>query len=419
MVIVEEESKASPQEQKQQNPVAENGDGLFSPRFKSVAAMAGWDEEAILVAALVVEDTPDRLCKHKKRTGLQFKTPPSNSRRKRRAQRRSPVSVPIVVLDLDEEQSGKGESEQTKVEVRDVANEEKITEEEKKTAGDELKIEDNSGVSCSNSALPCIDKLREELSCAICLEICYEPSTTTCGHSFCKKCLRSAADKCGKRCPKCRQLISNGRSCTVNTVLWNTIQLLFPQEVESRKAGGALNNPEENEHRSPARGNQYNVRTRSSRPSLASTSSQTSNPRRRGIPSQDEDAEHRILGRGIHNNVESPSVRLASVLHRDGTMRRRGRPSQDEVAATALRLERENLARLLGRDGSVRRWRSTSNEDGDEDAVFALRLQREEFMDAFIENPDQSNRTSLSLARSNLRAMASRAINIRTRRHPV
>ncbi|KAI3673532.1 hypothetical protein L6452_39655 [Arctium lappa] len=58
---------------------------------------------------------------------------------------------------------------------------------------------------------------------------------------FCKKCLRSTADRCGKRCPKCRQLISNGRSCTVNTVLWNTIQLLFPQEIEARKvvAGGS------------------------------------------------------------------------------------------------------------------------------------------------------------------------------------
>ena len=82
--------------------------------------------------------------------------------------------------------------------------------------------------------------LKEELSCAICLEICFEPSTTPCGHSFCKKCLRSAADKCGKRCPKCGQLISNSRSCTVNTVLWNTIQLLFPQ-VEARKAIGASN----------------------------------------------------------------------------------------------------------------------------------------------------------------------------------
>ncbi|KAH7577247.1 hypothetical protein JRO89_XS01G0227300 [Xanthoceras sorbifolium] len=346
-MVSEEEAKARPQDQKQQSAVAENdpnGDSLFSPRFKSVAAMAGWDEEAILVAALVVEDTPDRLCKHKKRSDLQFKTPPSHSRRKRRAQRRSPVSIPVVVLDLDEEQNTKG--------------------------GKSFHV------------------------------------------LFCKKCLRSAADKCGKRCPKCRQLISNGRSCTVNTVLWNTIQLLFPQDVEARKAAGALNNPEE--HRSPARGSHYNVRTRSSRPSLAS-SSETST-RRRGMLSQDENGDHQISGRGSQT-VQSRSVRPSPLVsHSDGTMRRRGRPNQDEDAALALRLERENLARLLSRDGTARRWRSTSNED--EDSVLALRLQREEFMDAFRETHEQS-RTSLSLARANLRAMASRAINVRTRRHPI
>ncbi|XP_073155348.1 uncharacterized protein [Henckelia pumila] len=54
---------------------------------------------------------------------------------------------------------------------------------------------------------------------------------------FCKQCLHYSAGKCGKRCPKCMQLISiNWRYCTVNTVLWNTIQLLFPKEVEARKA---------------------------------------------------------------------------------------------------------------------------------------------------------------------------------------
>ncbi|XP_077228248.1 uncharacterized protein LOC143861202 [Tasmannia lanceolata] len=89
-------------------------------------------------------------------------------------------------------------------------------------------------IYCSLSALPCIDQVREELSCAICFQIFFEPSTTHCGHSFCKKCLKSAADKCGKRCPKCRQLICNTRSFPINTVLWNIIQLLFPEEVKAR-----------------------------------------------------------------------------------------------------------------------------------------------------------------------------------------
>ncbi|KAK6280456.1 hypothetical protein POUND7_020723 [Theobroma cacao] len=145
---------------------------------------------ARLFASLVVEDTPDRQSKHKKRSDLILKTPPSTtSRRKRRAQSRSPVSTPITPLNLDEE-------------------------------------------GTSKQAL---------FAWQIFLEICFEPSTTLSGHSFCKKCLRLGADKCGKKCPKCRQLISNGRSCNVDTVLWNPIQLLFPQEVEARKAAGALN----------------------------------------------------------------------------------------------------------------------------------------------------------------------------------
>lgn len=34
-------------------------------------------------------------------------------------------------------------------------------------------------------------------------------------HSFCKKCLRSAADRCGKKCPKCRQLIRYSNSIEI------------------------------------------------------------------------------------------------------------------------------------------------------------------------------------------------------------
>lgn len=50
---------------------AQNGqtrEGLLSPGFRTAAAMAGWDEEALLLATLVVEDTPERLSKQKKRS---------------------------------------------------------------------------------------------------------------------------------------------------------------------------------------------------------------------------------------------------------------------------------------------------------------------------------------------------------------
>ncbi|KAK9272626.1 hypothetical protein L1049_003002 [Liquidambar formosana] len=339
-MVGEKEPKQSPEDPKRppkRSNAVENGantESLFSPRFKSVAAMAGWDEEALLIASLVVEDTPDREIKHKKRTDLLFKTPPSNSRRKRRTQRKSPVSIPVAALNLDEEEPAREEVEKKKTESKSGMNE------ENKTGRDELPAQ-NSGVSCSTSALPCMDKLREELSCAICLEICFEPSTTSCGHSFCKKCLRSAADKCGKKCPKCRQLISNGRSCTVNTVLWNTIQLLFPQEVEARKAAGASNSREV-KRQIPGRESSNNVRNQSFRPSGVSTSREASVRRRRGVPSQDGDA------------------------------------------------------------------------------ALALRLQREEFMEAFRATHDQHGTgSSVSLATANLRAMATRAMSLRVRGRPI
>lgn len=53
--------------------------------------------------------------------------------------------------------------------------------------------------------LKCLEQLKDELNCAICLEVCTRPCTTACGHTFCRRCLRQAlaADRQG-RCPKCR-----------------------------------------------------------------------------------------------------------------------------------------------------------------------------------------------------------------------
>ncbi|XP_042498927.1 LON peptidase N-terminal domain and RING finger protein 3-like isoform X2 [Macadamia integrifolia] len=268
-----------------------DADNVFSPGFRSVAAMAGWDEEAILLATQVVEDTPDRESKEKKRAHLQFKSPRTSSRRQTttttstlsQSKKRSTGSIPIGVLNLDDEETAGEEHTKKTMELKtDV-----IEEKKEKEGGVALPVE-ASDSSCSGSALPCMDRLREELSCAICLEICFEPSTTPCGHSFCKKCLKSAADKCGKKCPKCRQLVSNGRSCTVNTVLWNTIQLLFPQEVEARKAAGALNN-REMARQSPKRGS-HDSRYIAVSSRRESRDRDVSARRIREVPSQVEDA---------------------------------------------------------------------------------------------------------------------------------
>lgn len=75
------EPRSSPKDPENPDENGQNVDVVFSPRFKSVAAMAGWDEETLLIASLVVEDTPDRESKYKKRSDIQFKTPPTNSRR--------------------------------------------------------------------------------------------------------------------------------------------------------------------------------------------------------------------------------------------------------------------------------------------------------------------------------------------------
>ncbi|MBA0769141.1 hypothetical protein Gotri_017904 [Gossypium trilobum] len=308
-----EEPKQRSQDSKQENPNEniQNVDALlFSPRFKSAAAMAGWDEEALIVASLVVEDTPGRQPKHKKRSDF----------------RRSPISIPVAPLKLDEEENSQQECKEESVEQRIDVKAERNTEVNEP-------LEQTPDVSCSSPspALQCMDKLREELSCA--------------------KCLRSAADKCGKRCPKCRQIISNGRSCTVNTVLWNTIQLLFPNEVsEARKSAAGALNSQEVERGSPESGRRSNRRARSVRPPMV-------------------------------------------ISTRD--------------AALAFRQQSEDLSRLL----STRTRRGTPSQS--EDVALALRLQREQSMESFRRIRQQTRiPTPLSLARANLRAMASRAINI-------
>ncbi|KAL1193577.1 hypothetical protein V5N11_022383 [Cardamine amara subsp. amara] len=317
----------------------ENAEIFISPRFKSAAALAGWDEEDLIIASFVVEDTPERSSsKRRRRSNLLFKssTPPSSGslRRKQRVQQSS-IRLPVVDLDkvIRHEEERSAEKKKKKREI-----------EEKRIGNDEKKLSEQNSDSV---VLPCIDKLRDELSCAICLEICFEPSTTTCGHSFCKKCLRSAADKCGRKCPKCRQLIGNGRYCTVNTVLWNTIQLLFPKEVEAQRA-----------------------------------------------------ASVNLKGKETPSPRNPPNQRLRS----------RNR----ETAAFEDRVQREDLSRLLvSEERSERRRRGGSMRlDQDRDAALALRLQRQEFASAFgaTTATSSSSASNLSLARANLRAMASRAV---------
>ncbi|KAM1030978.1 hypothetical protein ACFX13_035569 [Malus domestica] len=47
-----------------------------------MAAVADWDEESLLIASRVVDDTAERDFKHRRRSVLDSKTPPTNSSRR-------------------------------------------------------------------------------------------------------------------------------------------------------------------------------------------------------------------------------------------------------------------------------------------------------------------------------------------------
>ncbi|CAN6338118.1 unnamed protein product [Urochloa humidicola] len=366
-----------------------DGAGLLSPRFRSAAAMAGWDEESVILAALVVEDTPVRESRRKRRSSISSSSAGGGSAgsntRKRRSRRQSPGKMPAVVLALDDDDDKPNTAADGKSIVTDAKEEaEKVLvvgEEEASGSGEKAAATGN---------LPCMDRLREELSCAICLEICFEPSTTPCGHSFCMKCLKHAAAKCGKRCPKCRQLISNSRSCTINTVLWNTIQMLFPSEVEARRTSVASpSSCNKDVNHSPPRNNNFSqgghgMRTRNSSGSFITEGRTRSSNRTFITPASTTSSNTSGDFISTHRSIRSSNSRRAFV------------PASQLINT-----------------------RTTARSDPSEDAALAYRLQQEEFMNAFEEPEQETPRNTVSTARDNLRAMASRAIRLRARGWPI
>ncbi|KAL4515875.1 hypothetical protein Ndes2437A_g06593 [Nannochloris sp. 'desiccata'] len=71
--------------------------------------------------------------------------------------------------------------------------------------------------------------LNDSLQCAVCLSMCVRPCTTSCGHNFCRRCLRkSLAVDQHRRCPTCRHDL-RATDLIVNRALWDVIQTLFPQ----------------------------------------------------------------------------------------------------------------------------------------------------------------------------------------------
>lgn len=454
----------------------ESRENVLSPGFRSVAAMAGWDDEALLLASfeegssslgnlnlesLVVEDSPVRESRQKKRearTPALAKTPASAGRRHRRARRQSkdidpidldrvgalsleddpfsqsnepnPVSQtnepnPILQAQLVQGNAVPGESSTDAT----AHNEKKNSP--LKLQGDSPKIKPRPAKSKERSPRPaesspygsengfskpsCLEQLKEELSCAVCLDICFEPSSTSCGHSFCKMCLQDAIEKCGPRCPKCRQqLRGDFQNCQINTVLWNTVQLLFPKEV-----AGKIKEKNEKEAASKHRQKKENSNSYISQANRGARNNGVSwqghSTRSIGLTRPTSNANFR---RAFQSSAEDTQIRHILV------------PSDEEIGQEVTIVATLQQGTMGTNERAARRQerrgRNNYRQENQEevDAALASRLQQEELMRSFRAGgrnrvrasraPTEQTRT-VSSAAANLRAMASRAINLRVR----
>jgi hypothetical protein len=84
------------------------------------------------------------------------------------------------------------------------------------------------------------ETLKSNLTCAICLDLLYQPiSLPKCAHKFCKLCwvkcaLHAAEGGQITQCPQCR-IVEEGVDFPIDNTLFNTIELLFPNECYLRK----------------------------------------------------------------------------------------------------------------------------------------------------------------------------------------
>lgn len=442
-------------------------ENILSPGFRSVAAMAGWDDEALLLASfeegsssladlnlesLVVEDSPVRELRQRKRevrTPALAKTPASAGRRNRRARRQSENIDPIDLhrvgaLSLEDDPVSQRNEPKPVLQAQPTqaniiageastaatANNEKNNS-SLKVQVDVLKIEPRKAQSKERSPRPaesspygseqgfsktgCLNQLKEELSCAVCLDICFEPSSTSCGHSFCKMCLQDAIEKCGPRCPKCRQpLRGDFQNCQINTVLWNTVQILFPKEV-----AGKIKEKNEKEAASKHRHMKEN---KNSYTSQANRGARNNNVSWQG---------HSTRPIGLTRPTSNANFRRAFQSSAENTQRRQilvpGNEEIGQEVAIVANLQQETTGtneRAVRRQERRRRNNYQQEEQEEVDAALATRLQQEELMRSFrgggrnrvrsSRAPAEQTRT-VSSAAANLRAMASRAINLRVR----
>ncbi|EGD76360.1 hypothetical protein PTSG_01060 [Salpingoeca rosetta] len=104
-------------------------------------------------------------------------------------------------------------------------------------------------LAVANLKLERSDSLENLLTCAICLDFLFEPVRSTCGHSFCRTCLRRLLEFDGSRanCPKCRQSFArmDPDKLEIDRPLAETVQRNFEmEEMAKRKAEAEVDEQE-------------------------------------------------------------------------------------------------------------------------------------------------------------------------------
>lgn len=182
---------------------------------------------------------------------------------------------------------------------------------------------------------------------------------------------------------------SNSRSCTINTVLWNTIHLLFPSEVEARKSSMASSSASKDDvKQSLPRSNNYTEVGVRNTSGTGSGSFITQDYTRIGNSTRSS------LAAGSRRSMPGPGTMNTS----SGSFDTQGRSTRSR-----------DSGRGFVRASQLVATRSSARSGQSDDASLAYRLQQEEFMTAFDNEGERQPQNTISTARANLRAMASRA----------